>query len=276
MADDDLPGSDDAYGTALLDAPVTRRDLERALRHQNLSDLDLREAVLLVGARVVALMDELTRRLDGVEPEPAPPGTPAAPPEGTLEQAVTRQVPDLLAQVRGAAYRNPGRILLDRAVDKYEVEAADVPCAELLSLCHARCCTYDFALSTQDLDEGIIRWDYGQPYRIRQRASDHTCVHCDPDSRRCTVHEARPRTCRSYDCRDDPRVWLDYERRVPAPMPVPGQPLPIDPRPPVGEDALDLETWLHERLRALHLEQRAMATSTAEPEPARGPRPRST
>lgn len=272
-ADPDPPAADLAFGTADLDAPVPRRDLERALRHQNLADLDLREAVLLVGARVIALMDELTRRLDGVEPEPAPPDTPATPSAGTIEQAVARQVPDILAQVRGAAYQTPGRVLLDRAVDKYTVPPSDLPCAELVHLCHARCCTYDFALSTQDLDEGIVRWDYGQPYRIRQRASDHTCVHCDPESRACTIHEARPRTCRSYDCRKDPRVWIDFEQRIPAPLPAPGE-QGVELPPPASEESLDLETWLHERLRALQLEQRSMSATSADPGATRGSKPR--
>jgi hypothetical protein len=79
-----------------------------------------------------------------------------------------------------------------------------------------------FPLSTTDLDEGVIRWDYGQPYMIRQRASDGYCVHNDPASRGCTVHAQRPATCRRYDCRNDTRVWLDFEARIPAPMDHPG------------------------------------------------------
>jgi Fe-S-cluster containining protein len=72
-------------------------------------------------------------------------------------------------------------------------------------------------LSTQDLDEGVIRWDYGRPYRIRKRASDGSCVHDDPASHGCTVHAQRPRICRTYDCRDDPRIWADFDNRILAP-----------------------------------------------------------
>ena len=74
-----------------------------------------------------------------------------------------------------------------------------------------------FPLSTADLDEGVIRWDYGRPYMIRQRASDGFCVHNDPASHGCTVHTQRPSTCRRYDCRNDTRVWIDYDKRIPAP-----------------------------------------------------------
>src|SRR5215467_4814865 len=97
-------------------------------------------------------------------------------------------------------------------------DALPIPCAELIPLCQARCCTLSFALSTEDLDEGVIRWDYGQPYLIRQRSSDGYCVHNAPGSHACTVHAFRPRVCRGYDCRKDTRVWIDYEQRIPAPM----------------------------------------------------------
>ena len=93
---------------------------------------------------------------------------------------------------------------------------------ELMPICKARCCKLSFALSTEDLDEGVIRWDYGQPYRIRQRASDGYCVHNDPRSGGCTVHQHRPAICRRYDCRNDTRIWTDYEARIPAPDNHPG------------------------------------------------------
>ena len=204
------------HASAAPDAPVARGEFERAMRHLNLSDVELREAVLRLGARVVALTDELTRRIDRVEPEPAPPNTPAASSADTIEAAVAANFAATFAQVRASDIEAPGRVWIDSG-DKYEVEPSNPPCDEVLHLCEARCCSFDFALSTVDLDEGVIRWDYGQPYRIRQRASDGYCVHHDPGARRCTVHGQRPRVCRVYDCRDDPRVWIDFARRIPAP-----------------------------------------------------------
>lgn len=200
------------------DEPVTRADFERALRHLNLSDLELRDALLQLGARVVTLIDELTRRVDGVEPDPAPPGTPAAQATSTVEHAVAAQLGETLHGVRVADARVRGRVNFDLGPDKYTVESSSPPCDEVLHLCQARCCTFDFALSPQDLDEGVLRWDYGQPYLIRQRASDHYCVHNDAGTHRCTVHAQRPRICRQYDCTHDPRVWIDFAQRIPAPL----------------------------------------------------------
>ncbi len=117
-----------------------------------------------------------------------------------------------------------GKLLLPRVRladmgDKYAAgQAVAIDCRSRISLCGARCCTFRFYLTRQDLDEGVIRWDYGNPYWIKQ-GDDGYCVHCHPVSRACTVHAQRPHTCRQYDCRHDKRVWTDYEARIPAPMP---------------------------------------------------------
>jgi Fe-S-cluster containining protein len=177
--------------------PASREELERALRRTNVAIESLRDDLLRLAARVVALTGELERR------------------GGVAEAAVDAAEPRALLQIRYADEGTPLRLELGRPVDKYGVEATAPPCAELLPICRARCCRMQFALSTQDLDEGIVRWDHAHPYRIRQRA-DGYCVHTDA-ALGCTIHAQRPAPCRAYDCRDDPRVWIDYAQRIPAP-----------------------------------------------------------
>lgn len=264
MADD---STDQAYGTAALDAPATRAELERAIRSLHMSDLDLRDALLKLAARVVALTDELTRRLDGVEPVPAPPGTPAPPPTMTVEAATDAGIEPTLAAICAGDAQGAGRVSLDLGESKYQTESPPIPCAELIGLCQARCCTLSFALSTEDLDEGVIRWDYGQPYLIRQRASDGYCVHNDPDSRGCTVHHHRPRVCRSYDCRKDARVWIDYELRIPAPLA--GGQVQLK----AASSGFDLLERARARAAAVARETLAISESFAEAAPRKGPRP---
>jgi len=261
------PHADQGYGTAALDASVTRAELERAIRSLNMSDVDLRDALLKLAARVVALTDELTRRLDGVEPVPAPPGTSAPPPTMTVEAATDAGAEQALAAIRASDARSAGRVSLDLGGSKYQTESPPIPCAELVSLCHARCCGLSFALSTEDLDEGVIRWDYGQPYLIAQRASDGYCVHNDPASRGCTVHDYRPRICRAYDCRKDPRVWIDYEQRIPAPMG--GGHVDLK----VSATGFDLLERARARAAAVARETLAISGSFAEAAPRRGPKP---
>jgi hypothetical protein len=239
----------------VTDDPISRRDFERAVRALNLSDLSLRDAVLQLSAQVVTLTDELTRRLDKAEPLPAPPGTPPTETPGTIEEAVGTLIPSTLAKIRAADARST-RVALDMGAGKYEVTPVDIPCDELIPLCGARCCTYTFSLSTQDLDEGVIRWDYGQPYLIRQRASDGYCFHNDPTTRGCTAHAHRPRVCRTYDCRDDKRVWIDFEKRIIAPLTTHIDSMKLQ----------DFDLFERARLRSLtvHREAQAIATTFAD------------
>jgi len=256
--------SEDArtFGTAAPDSPVTRADFERALRAINTNNMLLRDQVLQLAAQVVVLTEELTRRLDGVEP--GQPWTPTEATPATIEEALARATPDVLHVVRGNDARSTSGTSFDLGGDKYDELPADVPCGELLPLCHARCCAMRFSLSTQDLDEGIIRWDYGQPYVIRQRGSDGYCVHNDPDTRFCTVREARPRVCRSYDCRDDARVWLDYEARIPA---------PLTSEPSEEPVTFDLLARARTRTTAVMVEHLGLGATYPDQEPKRGPKP---
>lgn len=255
------------YGTA-DDSPVGRRDFERAIRALNASDLDIRDALLKLAAHVVSLTDELTRRLDHVEPAPAPPNTPANQSGHTVEETVAAYIPHTLDQILARDTFVNQRVALDTGESKYEAEGATPPCAELMPLCKARCCTLSFALSTEDLDEGVIRWDYGQPYLIRQRASDRYCVHNDPATQGCTVHAYRPRVCRVYDCRKDERIWIDYEQRIPAPPDT----HEMD-EPPKRIELAELLERVQARKTAVHFETAAVAQSFADAEPVLGPVP---
>lgn len=110
---------------------------------------------------------------------------------------------------------DPYRVRLHACEDKYAVEPVRIDCEARLHLCQARCCALPFDLSAQDLDEGVVRWDYAHPYRIRADASGR-CVHNDAQTRACSIHAQRPAVCRQYDCRNDPRIWKDFEAKIPA------------------------------------------------------------
>jgi Fe-S-cluster containining protein len=110
-----------------------------------------------------------------------------------------------------------GAEVLHDESDKYAAESSEIDCAARAHLCKAACCRLDFTLSRQDLAEGVVRWDVGRPYRIRQRA-DGWCNHCDPTTKACGVHAYRPLVCRQYDCRRDTRIWEDFAGRIPNPL----------------------------------------------------------
>lgn len=110
-----------------------------------------------------------------------------------------------------------GVLLQENEEDKYAFSSGvAIDCENRVSLCHAVCCRLRFALSKQDVREGIVRWDLERPYSIAHDKDDQ-CSHLDPNSRGCTVWANRPIPCRAFDCRKDKRIWIDFERRIPNP-----------------------------------------------------------
>jgi len=103
---------------------------------------------------------------------------------------------------------------LDPEYDKYTFDQeAQVDCESRLAVCKAVCCKLPFALSKQDVEEGIIRWEFGRPYLIAH-GEDGYCVHMDRNTFKCTVRENRTVPCRGFDCRDNEKwkIWVDYEK----------------------------------------------------------------
>ena len=166
-----------------------RGDLEEALRFLN------HHAQADVAATLTALVETLVAR--GL--------LPAAEYERRRQRALDAQ--------KLALAESP-EVQLGPAVDKYALDDAPaIDCASILPICKARCCTLTVHCSAQDLDEGVVRWDYARPYRLRKR-EDHYCVHSEPETRRCGIYDKRPAVCRSYDCRQDKRIWADFEKRI--------------------------------------------------------------
>ena len=177
--------------------PVDRDDLDDGLRFLHVFGMQNKLEGTDTAARVLALTEELAARglisLRG------------------LEERMERIRAEEIARTAEKTVVKVGP-----ALDKYA--ATDLPqidCAARLPLCKGRCCRLSFPLTFQDLDEGLIRYDYLKPYIIRQGA-DGYCVHSSPDTRTCTVYHARPGVCRTYDCRKDTRVWKDFDNRIPA------------------------------------------------------------
>jgi Fe-S-cluster containining protein len=103
-----------------------------------------------------------------------------------------------------------GVLLQETEEDKYTfADAVTIDCESRVHLCRAACCK----LSRQDIEEGIVRWDLGQPYMIAH-GSDGYCTHLDRGGCRCTVRDQRPLPCRAYDCRRNTSIWLDFDNRI--------------------------------------------------------------
>jgi hypothetical protein len=95
--------------------------------------------------------------------------------------------------------------------DKYAVgDIVEIDCEARVHLCKGVCCRFWFPLSKQDVDEGMVCWDMREPYIIAQDDEGY-CRHLDRSCGRCGVYECRPLPCRAFDCREDKRIWLDFE-----------------------------------------------------------------
>jgi len=193
-----IPTASLAIGTTIdpaIDGDY-RRLSERGLRFGHVVMTRTQDAIREQGAQLEALTELLIAR-------------------GVLRY---RDLEERKAALLADAEQPEVRARIGAEVDKYgdTFETISIDCDARRPLCKAACCRMPFLLTRQDLDEGIVRWDYGQPYVIRHR-EDGWCVHNDVTARGCTVHANRPAVCRAYDCRNDPRVWVDFERRIPNP-----------------------------------------------------------
>jgi Fe-S-cluster containining protein len=121
-----------------------------------------------------------------------------------------RLIDQLRQEGVGAAYQDP-------EYEKYGFESTvQIDCASRLHLCKAACCRLRFALSRQDVEEGIVQWDFSHPYFIAS-SDDGYCRHLDRATSGCSIHANRPVPCRAYDCRHDQRIWSDFEQRIVSP-----------------------------------------------------------
>jgi hypothetical protein len=113
--------------------------------------------------------------------------------------------------------RGMGVAVLNDDRNKYTCGASKaVDCFNRLRVCKAVCCRLGVALSRQDVEEGRLLWDPGQPYMIATDDNGY-CRHIDRETLTCTARDFRPIACREYDCRHDKRVWADYDNMILSP-----------------------------------------------------------
>lgn len=93
------------------------------------------------------------------------------------------------------------------------VPDAEVDCGRCQPHCQARCCTLIFALTKDEVERGLVRYNTEKPFFIARDAGDGYCPHLDRTTYSCEIWADRPLRCRRYDCRDDAAIW---PRGVPA------------------------------------------------------------
>lgn len=174
-------------------------DIAGGFRFNHVLGMQSKVDLVATNARVLALIEELVA-------------------SGTLDLRSFEERREKVAEREAQRMTKEGhvRVMVDETEDKYALtDLPEIDCASRMHLCQARCCSLGFWISFQDLDEGVVKWNYAAPYHIKQ-AQDGYCVHNDCQTRSCQVYEHRPAVCRTYDCRQDSRIWKDFEARIPA------------------------------------------------------------
>jgi Fe-S-cluster containining protein len=172
-----------------------RSELEEALRFLNHNAQAGRLAQADLIATLTALIDTLVAH-------------------GVLPPAEYERRRQRALDAQKIALEERPEVRLGEAVDKYAItDVPQIDCAAIIPICKSRCCTLSVYCSAQDLDEGVVKWDYSRPYRLRKR-EDNYCVHSEPQTGRCGIYEKRPAVCRTYDCRKDKRIWVDFDKRI--------------------------------------------------------------
>jgi hypothetical protein len=106
--------------------------------------------------------------------------------------------------IRKNSERGAGVMLQDGPEqDKYSFTGeARIDCENRLRHCRAACCRLPFALSQQDVREGV------------EHDRDGYCTHLERGSCHCTVRDSRPIPCRAFDCSKNRDIWLDFDNKV--------------------------------------------------------------
>ncbi|SET51966.1 Putative zinc-or iron-chelating domain-containing protein [Nitrosomonas marina] len=97
--------------------------------------------------------------------------------------------------------------------DAQNSQSVQIDCQERLPVCKAVCCKLHFALTVEEIETGKIKWELGQPYYNRQHENGY-CHKNNPADRCCDIYSERPTVCRNYNCAQDKRIWLDFEKQI--------------------------------------------------------------
>ena len=125
-----------------------------------------------------------------------------------LEHALTVELfpPEIPAHGAGIRVRRPDA----------STRPVSVSCESRLPICKAACCRlFDVYLTPQEVRSERYGWDAKSPYALRRERAG--CTHLISGSCQCTVYSERPLSCSTYSCKEDRRVWKDYERKILTP-----------------------------------------------------------
>ena len=182
------------------DASPLRRDTEEGLKFVHRMSMQMKSDLYDTVSRLQALVQHLQT-------------------QGLLNEDVLDSLHEETRESEYMRVRDHALVKISDATDKYSIESAsDIDCEARLPICHARCCLYDVKLSVQDLEEGVLKWDYGKPYVLPHDGDGYCIYSCRGTGAGCSQYAHRPAVCRQYDCRTDPNIWIDFDNCIAVPL----------------------------------------------------------
>ena len=84
-------------------------------------------------------------------------------------------------------------------------------CDTRCHLCKQACCRiFDVPLNAEEVESGRFDWNPRAPYSLHKNHMG--CAHLV--NGKCSIYHNRPATCFTYSCKQDTRIWEDYEKMV--------------------------------------------------------------
>lgn len=91
--------------------------------------------------------------------------------------------------------------------------AVAVDCGSRIHICRAACCrVFNVYLTPQEVTEPQYDWNTNQPYTLVRTPAG--CTHLESGTCRCAIYDSRPRTCLTYSCANDRRIWSDFDKMI--------------------------------------------------------------
>lgn len=87
-----------------------------------------------------------------------------------------------------------------------------IDCSQYINQCQAKCCSYIFALTKEEIEAGHIQYNKEKPFFIARDESDGKCPHLNRQTWQCKIWDKRPLRCRRYDCSRDEKItpeWIE-------------------------------------------------------------------
>jgi hypothetical protein len=192
----------------------SKRDLDEGLRFLHLMGMQTKFEVFETSIRVLALLEEMIAR-------------------GQVDLRSLDARRERIKQQELERSKELASVQVSPSIDKYAMtDLPQIDCEARIPLCQGRCCRLSFPLSFQDLDEGVVKWEYRKPYVIKHR-EDGYCVH-NTAHRGCSVYTHRPAVCGRYDCGNATRIGIDFETGIPARGPADAPPAAPEPPEPAA------------------------------------------